>query len=454
MPFFFSYHFIAGLLISFSIVFFIFKLMGGKIYSFAAVFSFIIEVLFRRILMCFSISDISFFPLTISGIRVKTKRSRFQPEATVSIGEIKIMTDCVGTFRRFVGKETPWLQRNPSRVYFVYIQITDFSVMSKNIRFRDFLDPPPGSGSMKSTDKSAQSKTNMARLNITQKLTRMVTVVIKKFSFDFEMPMVSSRVRGGASEMRVSTTSQLPTAQVATTKGMPANMCLQAQLFGYFLEVFDADESAVRMTALGKEYLLSSNYTPPFLPDNTESEAEISMLMTIEKATDSIRAEGFLHGHNKVFLAVKPFLSFFEKYQTAEDDSIEMKLIKNLDTGGKMNYIGGDIEESLIVEFGDFLRCSKNIELRISNVKGGIKKECMPGASDMILSLKKVIVGNVGRIEWLGYPDSFVSKVDCTIVKYIKNSAPFRDHEEFDCTVDAVNFPDVSDEVINTMHGF
>ena len=48
---------------------------------------------------------------------------------------------------------------------------------------------------------------------------------------------------------------------------------------------------------------------------------------------------------HKVFLGVKPFLNFYEKYQTAEDDAVEMKKILNLSTSGKMNYIGVKIDE-------------------------------------------------------------------------------------------------------------
>ena len=145
---------------------------------------------------------------------------------------------------------------------------------------------------------------------------------------------------------------------------------------------------------------------------------------------------------------VKPFLLFFEKYQTAEDDSIEMKLIKDMDTLGKMNFMGGTVEEALIVELSDKKRCAENITLRVTEIYGYIQKEKMPGEQTMEKRLRKSLFGRAKLVEWLEHPGSFVEDVQGSIIKNVINEVPFTDIEETNGTVAKVVFPDVQDHVI------
>jgi len=150
-----------------------------------------------------------------------------------------------------------------------------------------------------------------------------------------------------------------------------------------------------------------------------------------------------------VFLNVKPFLSFYEKYQTAEDDSIEIKLIKGIDTTGKMNFICGTVHESLLVELSDRARCNNDITVRITNLYGSIQKEVIPGEVNMDRRVKKSLEGQAAYIEWLEHPGSFVSNLKCSIVKNVINEGKFIDSEEFNGEVEKLIFPDVSDHVSN-----
>lgn len=145
---------------------------------------------------------------------------------------------------------------------------------------------------------------------------------------------------------------------------------------------------------------------------------------------------------------MKPFLLFFEKYQTAEDDSIEMKLIKDMDTLGKMNFIGGTVEEALIVELSDKKRCDENITIRVSEIYGYIQKEKMPGEQNMERKLKKSLFGRARLVEWLGHPGNFVEDVRGSIVKNVINEVPFIDNEETNGDIAKVIFSDVQDHVI------
>ena len=131
-------------------------------------------------------------------------------------------------------------------------------------------------------------------------------------------------------------------------------------------------------------------------------EVEVTMMMTVERASDTIRAEMTLSGDHKVRLGVRPFLSFFEKYQTAEDDSVEMKMVKGLDTLGKMNYIGATVLSTVTVEFMDQERCAENLSVRMSHIEASIQKrpedrgDCKP---DMKVRFVKTMRGKVGLVQ-------------------------------------------------------
>jgi len=232
----------------------------------------------------FSINCISIFPLRVSGITIRTKRTRSQPEAQLSIGHVKVDFDIIGSLRRLLRGEDPYNKRDPIKIWFLYIELCDFSVDSKTVRFRDFLDPPRGSKSAK------KSKLTRKRTDFIQHLSRMVTVVVKNFSFDLTMPADSCRVRGGMMNMIAFTSS---------SERNKKDMSIRCQFTGYYLEVFDRDISAVRMTRLGMENRLDRSLDISSCEFDGKSSVEIAMIMTIEQSTETIRAEAELFGQNK-----------------------------------------------------------------------------------------------------------------------------------------------------------
>jgi hypothetical protein len=420
-----------------------------KIHGAAKFISILVNIFSSGTLKSFTLADISFFPFLVTGLKFETKRLRSQPEVVIEIGHIKVETDVIRTIRAMIsGKSKAFLERDPVTERMIYIEISNFSIVSKTLRFRDFLDPPRGK------DKKKQEKANLKQTptsdagqmpSFSQCLIRLITVVFKNIDFNFDMRMIDAkvRVRGGAVSMIV-----YPTSSVLT----PADMVVCAIMRGYRLVVHDRDEVAVCMCSLGKEELLHESYTAASSSSSNsssieESPVEVKMMMTNETASGTVRADMEMLGEHKAFIGVRPFLRLFDKYQVAEDDSIEIKMVREIDTLGKMNWIAAKILSSITMELCDKDRCRENIVLKLHRVEASIEKKPAFGEETMDLRLIKIITGEVGWIEFLGYSGSEVKGVKAQILKNIINTDDFIDLEEFDAHIDSISFPDTTIDV-------
>lgn len=295
----YKFSFFAIVLATTGILYIILKAIGKRVYGLAKFVNAVARFFGGSLIRSFSIEDITIFPLRVIGIKVHTKRTRSQPEVELYIGCIKIDLNILKTFTELIRGGDPSLQRDHLKVWFLYVEICEFSIKSKTIRFRDFLDPPPGSIKV-----NKKAKSQPKRLGFVQHLSRMVTIVFNDFSFDFSMPTVACRVRGGSKNMVIFTKS---------SDNTPPDLSMRVQLTGYYLEIYDNDVSAVRMTRYGMEMLLKqdTNHSRKVQDENFEHvQVDITMTMTIEQATDSIRAEAVLHGRNKGDNIMLDFVSF------------------------------------------------------------------------------------------------------------------------------------------------
>ena len=125
-----------------------------------------------------------------------------------------------------------------------------------------------------------------------------------------------------------------------------------------------------------------------------------------------------------------------------------MKLIKSMDAGGKMNWIGVRARESITVELIDRKRCGNNCLMRVTDVTATIAKSRAPNDSEWSGRPVKELVTEVGSVEWLDFHNCVVEGVKMSIVKYINNDRPFVDKEETKGHISKVLFPDTPDQLL------
>lgn len=189
----------------------------------------------------------------------------------IEIDEVRIQTFILATIKDIITGSRPWLTRDAFIERMILVEIRHFFIFSKSLRFRDFLDPPKSKGKKSSDAKKQQEQQHPEeadgkdsgkrgarkrsdsessekdaaspddRISMAQKIARMVTVVLKDFNFNFEMPMVDIKIKGGAESVIVSPTSS--TKNRANTLGVTS-------LRGYYLVIDDCQERAMSMTTL------------------------------------------------------------------------------------------------------------------------------------------------------------------------------------------------------------
>ena len=318
-------------------------------------------------------------------------------------------------------------------------------------------------------------------MSLSQKIVRMVTIVFKDMNFDFQMPMVDLKIKGGVESMIISPTS---------ARSAPYNLKATTSVRGYYIAIddkasVDAHEfnMAMNMTAAGDEYYIKNLYAKRSkrksstrssmenitstsqsypsssrkrqstifhnIPDNIlDTQETIRIDVEIENDTGIQIVNTTMISKHKVFLGVKPFLNFYDKYQTAEDDAIEMKKILNLSTAGKMNYIGVSVDE-MDVELIDPKRCGDNLRLEVGKINVVLSKTPCSGETSMTRKYVKSLITNVTYVNWVDFPGAFVDSVDLAIVKNVFNDDPFIDKEVMTGTISEVKFPDTSNQLLH-----
>ena len=427
-------------------IFVLVKLNGITIFNFSNFFSIAINFLLRKSIKYFSVSDISFYPFSLKGIKIITKRTRAQPEFEIKIGEILVLSDVIFIIKSLLGGKTFWLKRTPLTERILYIELSNLSIIAKNIRFRDFLDPPRGS----KNEANSKLKKNIKpykNLPFLSKLSRIITIVFKNVSFNFSMPLSDIKIYGGSKNIIISTGS---------SRSNELNSEMKIDLRGYYFRIDDDCKKAFAITLRENEcYTELDNLNNPFSSQDTYLSAddyinnhgvELRMIITSELETKTTRVVMKMLQQHNIFCCVKPFLTFFDKYQMAEDDSIEMKLIKGLDVIGTMNYIGLVVYQDLFVELSDPLRCGDNLILKLVGIEAALTKKLFPGEVNMYSKFKKMMSGKVSLIEWVQFPNTFVRKAEGVVEKNIINVDNFIDVEEINGTCEIAQFPDVSNK--------
>ena len=107
-------------------------------------------------------------------------------------------------------------------------------------------------------DNKDKNGTIESSMSVTQKIVRLITIVMKDMSFDFDMPMVDLKVKGGVESMIIAPTS---------TSMTPYNLKATTSVRGYYLAIDDKESVdvndfsvALNMTASGDEHYIKQLY--------------------------------------------------------------------------------------------------------------------------------------------------------------------------------------------------
>eukprot|EP01035_Chromulina_nebulosa_P018261 gene18261-23936_t len=144
-----------------------------------------------------------------------------------------------------------------------------------------------------------------------------------------------------------------------------------------------------------------------------------------------------LEGNNVLDLTVDPFLNFYNRYQIAEDDAIEVKFTRSLDTSGKMYEITANfatmrvslhdnrVSTANVLDLVDFAASINTYKLTKSGLfyLKGLNRIISSGdsidkSSDSLSpNIKKILRASVGEVRW---PYHNKSKISTAFVKDVQ----------------------------------
>lgn len=368
----------------------------------AFVFTVTVRLLFSRYLKSFSVNRITILPITFDDLQITTNSSRNRPEISVSWKSLKLQIDSRRLWKKFhyywnlcqatEAAEAASIKENSSKK-FICITIEDFAVSSPNLRFKDILNPSStafsfpvvspedtaGLDSVESWRASVRRRflavpvlfSKLLTAACVQSLFDLFLVQFDKFNVNFDLPTHESSIKISADQCLFYTRGKNDITVTDSLKNDPPVQSTSVDGLGLLLAV-DMTCGKLAITHGG---VLAFDYAGHFYRFSIDAHVP-SKHMTV--SFRSIRTNSQKPGNDTenslqdpekesivqrdcVDVRVQSFIEFYTRFQSAEDDAMELKLAKGLSATGRMRTISLFIE-ALRINIMDFRSVnSKNL---------------------------------------------------------------------------------------------
>lgn len=250
------------------------------------------------------------------------KGNKKQPEAQMSWKSFKIKLD----IRRIVDPIIHAFSLNKDGDCRSYAPVLTFEfdglhVASPSIQFKDFLEPSSNKivqadyGTSSLTNKNIDRETGLKKKSVLNTLSMQIARTLAlhmdfkmfSFSFDFKMPAHQCQLQGSADKMFVSFKRSKNLQQEGFT-------VLNA-IHGGMMEIVDE----------GQRAMLYAGHAARFAVDYQLATGHMDVMANLYGTEDDME------------VYIRPFLSFYHKYQSAEDHAVEMKLARGQSVASKMS---------------------------------------------------------------------------------------------------------------------
>jgi hypothetical protein len=383
----------------------------------AFVFTVTVRLLFSRYLKSFSVNRITILPITFDDLQITTNSSRNRPEISVSWKSLKLQIDFQRIRKKFdyywnicqaaeAAAEAPIKESSLKK--FICITIEDFSVSSPNLRFKDILNPSStafsfpvvspediaGLDSVESWRASVKRRflavpvlfSKVLTTACLQSLFDLFLLQFDKFDVNFDLPTHESSIKVSAERCIFYTRGK---NDIDSLSSDPPVRSTSVDGLGLLLAV-DMTRGKLAITHGG---VLAFDYAGHFYRFSIDAHVP-SRHMTVSFRSiktkcqkPGIDADSSLLDTEKesvvqrdcVDVRVQPFLEFYTRFQSAEDDAMELKLAKGLSATGRMRTISLFIE-ALRVNITDF-RSSNSKNILVDEVFFGIRNFKVDGST-------------------------------------------------------------------------
>ena len=396
--------------------------------SAAFVFTVSVRLLFARYLKSFVVNRIAIFPLIIDGLQVTTKGSRRHPETSISWTSVKVVFDYGGIWKNnslssntaSATTEAPKIVSGSTK--FITITVEELTISSQNLKFMDVLNPSPriftfptspneGMGAGDSAE--SWRGTILRRFLATpllffkflatvclQSLSKLFLIQVDKLTVDLILPSHESSINITALQclLYASSGSELKKADNSTSNGVRR----QTSLDGLgVLFVMDMTEGRLILTQSGEVAFDYSGYFYRLFVDVHVPSRHMSIsfrsinspIMPSAESNESCDVKNRLKSlglRDTVDVRIQALLEFYSRFQSAEDDAIELKLAKGLTASGRMRTInlGVDLLKVCVTD----CRTPNPKNVLVDNVFFGIRNFKVDGATGL----------RIGGDDWCG----------------------------------------------------
>ena len=324
----------------------------------------------------FRIRKMSFFPLHMEGVEIVMKATRKQPEMQISFKWFKLVVDrkrlsdpFISVFRAWFGYFYRKDNGSKGSEFYCYspmisLEFDHFFVSSPNAEFKHFLESsaaakvistsvsaagnksgkansastpptvPPGVDQQIEISKLQQSFLMRMIMSFALHFVGMFEMKMTNMSFDMNLDVHECAIQGSCDKMHILGKR----SQLLGTEGFTVINVIH----GGIMEILDAGDGETNPGATSSKSRVMNKGS-----DKKKEKEKQRALMYVGRgarfAIDFVAANGHmdvmvnLYGReDDLEIRVQPFLSFYHKYQRAEDNAVELKLAKGLPTASKM----------------------------------------------------------------------------------------------------------------------
>ena len=400
----------------------------------AFVFTVIVRLILSRYLKKFSVSRISLFPLAVDGVQVTTKGSRQLPEITITWRSLKVNIDLRRFWRNYsfnwnvfeaaAAAAVAVIMEENNTKKFICITVEELVVSSPNLQFKNVLNPSSSVSSFP-TASSDESKGRMEywwesikrrclavpalfskllRTACLQSLLDLFLIRLENLKVSLELPTHLSSIEisalqcliyaggsSGCSENLPICTD--PYIRSTSPDGLGVLLAMDMKEGKLLIKqnnetAFDYSGTFYRFSVdvhIPSRHMTFSFCSKKNLNNNHNNSINENNLERKVNQVGTPVAVPILNRERDictdiVSVRVQSLLEFYNRFQSAEDDAIELKLAKGLGSSGKIRCMSLSIE-ALRVGITDFRNPKQKI-LSMNNLFFGIRTFRLDGISE------------------------------------------------------------------------